>query len=159
VRHTLDLPPDLPAESALEEETVNMVTLDAGAIVRPIGSLAIAVVGYNLIPVDAASFPIKLGVGAAYTFGTRFLLAFDGLMDFNTEDKLSAIIGGGGELMLGKYFILRAGAQHDTLFSHTYVSGGAGLMIKKLSIDASVRQMIVGGAETLMSFAVRLHLG
>jgi hypothetical protein len=47
---------------------------------------------------------------------------------------------------------------HDTYRQATYASGGLGFVTNKLGFDFGLRQMVDGGAETLIAFSVRLFV-
>jgi hypothetical protein len=144
--------------SDLVEQDLSTVSLDVGATLTLFGSLMLGVVGYNLVPTHDAAYPTNLGVGAAYAFGSRFLFEFDAHVDFTSAPTTKASFHGGGELGLSEYLALRAGFTHSTLREATYVTGGASLNLKKFSIDFGLRQMVKGGAETLLAFGLKLAL-
>lgn len=139
-------------------ETKHTATLDVGGIVRPWGGLSIGVVGHNLVPIKGPAFPIQLGLGLAYAFGTRFLAEFDSVLDFSRDETVVASFHGGGELFLADMVAVRAGVMHDMFREATYASGGLGLVTRKVGLDFGLRQMVDGGAETLIAFSVRLFV-
>jgi hypothetical protein len=151
------------APEGIELPDISTFTMDVGGVIRLGSSFNIAVVGYNLIPVDdtfSALFPQSLGLGVSYTLGTMFLAEFDTVFDF-TSDKtkdVTASFHGGLEVFLGKRYVMRGGAMHSQYRDATYVSAGMGLVTKRLGIDASLRQMVDGGTETMLAFALRLFV-
>lgn len=142
---------------------ISTFTMDVGGVIRLGSSFNIAVVGYNLIPVDdtfSALFPQSLGLGVSYALGTMFLAEFDTVLDF-TSDKskdVTASFHGGLEVFFGKRYVVRGGAMHSQFRDATYVTTGLGLVTKRLGIDASLRQMVDGGNETLLAFALKLFI-
>ena len=145
-----------PPEAQLED--IDTVTMDVGAIVCPFDSLRIAVVGYNVIPVEGYAFPIQLGLGISYAFGSKFLAEFDTVLDFSREETVAASYHGGVELFVASLVALRAGFQHDTVREASYASGGVGFITKKVGVDLAVRQMVDGGAETLLAVSIRMFV-
>lgn len=136
----------------------NTVSMDFGAILRPWSTLLIAAVGYNLIPLDGVEYPIQLGLGLAYSFGSTLLLEFDSVIDFTTGESTAASFHGGAEVFVGKMVALRGGAMHDMVHDATYVTGGIGLLAKKIALDVGFRQMVDGGPETLLAVSIRAYL-
>ena len=55
-------------------------------------------------------------------------------------------------------FALRGGVIFDTKADNTYVTGGLGFVYKKIGLDFGMRQMVDGGAETLIAFSIRMFL-
>ncbi|PIE18859.1 MAG: hypothetical protein CSA65_03925 [Proteobacteria bacterium] len=151
------------APEGLSLPDLSTFTMDVGGVIRLGRSFNIAVVGYNLIPVDdtfSALFPQSIGLGVSYAMGTLFLAEFDTVLDF-TSDKTKSVttsVHGGLELFLGKRYVIRGGAMHSQYRDATYVTGGLGLVTKRLGVDASLRQMVDGGNETLLAFALKLFL-
>jgi hypothetical protein len=156
VRRSVDQPEGTPAET--QEPSVSNVTLDVGAILKPISALSLAAVGYNLIPVEGSAYPREVGFGVSYALGTVFLAEFDAVLNLTGADSVKASYHGGGELFLGNTYAIRGGAMHDTLRQATYATGGLGLVSSKMGLDIGLRQMVNGGAETLVAFAIRLYV-
>ncbi len=155
VSHAIEQPEGTP--EAFLEETVTGVTMDVGGILR-LSSFNIAVVGYNLVPLEGDRFPQLLGLGASYTFGTSFLAEFDTVLDFTSAEEVKPSYHFGAELFMAKAYALRAGMMHDTLREATYVTGGFGLVSKAVAVDFGLRQMVDGGAETTVSGALRFFM-
>ena len=143
---------------AARREDIDTVTMDFGAIVSPIESLRIAVVGYNVVPVDGYEFPIQLGLGIAYTFGSSFMAEFDTVLDFSREETVAASYHGGVELFMASLLAIRGGFQHDTVREASYASGGIGFITRTVGVDLAVRQMVDGGAETLLAVSIRMFV-
>ncbi len=156
VRQSVDQPEGTPAELAAPTESG--VTLDVGAILRPIPALSLGAVGYNLIPIDGSAYPREVGFGISYALGGVFLAEFDAVLNRNGADSVKASYHGGGELFLANTYAFRGGAMYDTLRQATYVSGGLGLVSSKVGLDFGLRQMVDGGAETLIALALKLFV-
>lgn len=156
VYESVEQPENTPEFAKLEGN--NGVTVDVGAILRPFGALNIAVIGYNLVPLEGDAFPIQLGLGLSYTFGSRFLVEFDSVLDFERGDGVAASFHGGAEVFVADLVALRGGGMYDMVREAAYVTGGLGLITKKVGIDVGLRQMVEGGPETLLAFSVRLFL-
>ena len=132
--------------------------MDFGAVVRPLPSLNLGVAFVNAIPIDNPAYSRQLGMGISYALGTKFLAEFDAVLDFDRSDEVKASYHGGAELLLGSFYAFRGGAMHDTLREATYVTGGLGVVAKRLALDFGLRQMVDGGAETMVAFSARLFL-
>jgi hypothetical protein len=156
INHKVTVPEDTP--TALVEEDLSTVSLDIGGEITLLGSLQIGVVGYNIAPTHNAAYPTRLGIGISYTFGSRFLLEFDPVLDFTSADSMKPSYHAGGELSIIEYLTLRAGFMYSTLRTASYASGGASVNLKKFSFDFGLRQMVKGGAETLIALSIRLSL-
>lgn len=163
-----DTDPPIPTADVVSIDTF---TIDVGAIIQLFDGLHIGVVGYNLIPVqynkivnnipiqvNSDAFPLSMGLGISYMFGQRLLAEFDAVMDFTTEETITSSFHGGAELYLGDMFALRGGVIFDTKADNTYVTGGLGFVYKKIGLDFGMRQMVDGGAETLIAFSIRMFL-
>ncbi|MBW2733994.1 MAG: hypothetical protein JRH20_16525 [Deltaproteobacteria bacterium] len=158
---TTELNEEAPEDMASPD--LSAVTLDLGGIIRLGSSFNIAVVGYNLIPVDdafLAYYPQSLGLGASYSLAGLASLSFDSVLDFSSDpdDKVKVSYHGGAELFLGKRYALRGGAMHDTLRESTYVSGGLALVNRRISLEFGLRQQVDGGSETLLAFSLNLFV-
>lgn len=139
-------------------DTTHTASMDVGAIVRPWQGLHIAVVGHNLIPIEGLEFPMQLGLGLAYQFGTYLLAEFDTVLDFSTDETAAASFHGGLEAFIKNAVALRGGVAYDMLQEATYVTAGLGFVTRKLGLDFGMRQMVDAGAETLVAFSLRLFM-
>jgi hypothetical protein len=156
VNLTREQPEDTP-EAALADGA-NGVTMDIGVILRVIPQLNLAATFHNAIPIDHESYARSLGLGVSYAFGTMFLAEFNTVLDFDRAEEIKPSYHGGLELFLGGKYALRGGVMHDTFREATYASGGVGFMTNKIGLDFGLRQMVDGGAETLIAFSVRLFV-
>jgi len=171
VPYDTEVKPGDPPYPTPEDVSIDTFTIDVGAILQLFDGLHIGVVGYNLIPVrydklvnniptkvNSDTFPISMGLGISYMFGQRLLAEFDAVLDFSQEETITSSFHGGAELYLGDMFALRGGVIFDTKADNTYVTGGLGLVYKKIGLDFGMRQMVDGGAETLIAFSIRMFL-
>ncbi len=156
VTHSVSQPEDTPAE--LTNSGTSGFTMDVGAIINPISTLNLAVTGMNLIPLDNLVYPRLLGLGVSYAFGTTFLAEFDTVLNFSTTESIKPSYHAGAELFLGQAYAIRAGYMYDTIRQANYVTGGLGLVSKMIAVDASLRQMVSGGAETTFAASIRVFL-
>ena len=156
VYQTVEQPENTPEEA--KRGGVNGFTMDVGGILRPIPALSLAVTGQNLVGLDKFTYPRLMGLGISYALGTKFLAEFDSVLNFSTAEKVKASYHVGGELFLGNAYAIRAGYQYDSLREANYVSGGLGLVSSKIAVDFGLRQMLTGGADTTIAFALRLFL-
>jgi hypothetical protein len=143
---------------AAKREGISGFTMDVGGIFRPMPALHLAVTGQNLVGLSSVFYPRLLGLGVSYALGTRLLAEFDSVLNFSTDEKVKASYHVGGELFLAGAYALRAGYMYDSLRVANYVSGGLGLVSKKIALDFGLRQMVSGGAETTVAFSLRLFL-
>jgi len=152
----VDQPEDTP--EAVQTDGDSGFTMDIGMIVTPFPGFNLGVVYANAIPIEHPDYTRQLGMGVAYAMGTKFLAEFDVVLDFDRSEETKASYHGGGELFLGGSFALRGGVMHDTGREATYATGGLGLVTKNLALDFGLRQMVDGGAESLLAFSARLFL-
>ena len=157
VNHSGELPEDAPEDVTTAD--VSRFTMDVGGIARLGNSIYLGVVGYNLIAVGDISFPRSLGMGLAFR-SASFMAEFDTVLDFSSDpdDEVKPSYHGGIELALAKKYAVRTGVMHDTLRAATYVTGGFGLRSKTIVLSFGLRQMVDGGAETLVGFSAQLFL-
>jgi hypothetical protein len=133
-------------------------TMDFGLILTLIPQLNLAATFQNAIPIDHVTYSRQLGLGASYTFGTFLLAEFDTVLDFDRAEVVKPSFHGGLEVFLGGSYAIRGGAQHDTVREATYVTGGLGYVSRKVGLDFGLRQMVDGGAETLLAFSIKLYI-
>ncbi len=139
-------------------DTTHTASMDIGGILRPWQGLHIAVVGHNLIPIEGTQFPMQLGMGLAYQFGSYLLAEFDTVLDFSTDETLAASFHGGAEIFIKNTVAIRGGAAYDMFQEATYVTAGLGVVTRKVGLDFGLRQMVDAGAETLVAFSIRLFM-
>ena len=156
VNITVEQPEQTPDDFI--KETIHTASMDVGAILRPWQGLHIAVVGHNVIPIEGVEFPMQLGMGIAYQFGTYLLAEFDTVLDFSTDETMAASFHGGAEVFIKNMVALRGGAAYDTFQEATYATFGLGIVTRKIGLDFGLRQMVEGGAETLLAFSLRLFM-
>lgn len=148
-----ELPENAP--EGLRTADVSTVTVDVAGMLRLADRFFLGAVGYNLGAVEDTTFPRSLGLGVAAQL-SLLLLEFDTVLDFSSAESVKPSFHGGAELTLDQKYSLRTGVQHDRLREATYVSGGLGLSASKLGLDFGLRQMVAGGAETLIGFSLQL---
>lgn len=156
IYQSVDQPQDTPEAAKLGG--TSGFTMDAGAILRPVSSLNLALTGHNLVGLDKDFYPRLLGLGVSYAFTTLFLAEFDSVLNFSTADTVKPSYRVGAELSLGGYFALRGGYMYDTLRVANYVTGGLAVMSAKVALDFGLRQMLSGGADTTVAFSLRLFV-
>jgi hypothetical protein len=156
IEQTLENDGTVPPEAKNEGDSG--FTMDIGAVIKPLPALNLAVVYANVIPIENSQYNRQLGFGVAYALGTRFLAEFDTVLDFDKAEEVKVSYHGGAELFLGAFYGFRGGVMYDTFREATYVSGGFGIVAKKIALDFGLRQMVDGGAESMVAFSVRLFL-
>lgn len=130
------------------------LTLDAGIVLR-FGALRVGAAGQNLVS-DPPLVRRQLGGGVGYAFEDFLLVEIDARWDLDRRDEASPRYGGGAELSLADAVAIRAGGVHEAAEDATYVTGGLAYVSGGAAIEASVRQQVDAGDETLLSVAVRL---
>lgn len=149
----------------------NVVSFDIGMTLRLFESLNVGVVGQNLWG-HGKEMPTLLGMGLAYAWGTRLLLAADALVNFTgneqctaaaprppcseTGNRITVRAGGGAELTLGSRVPLRAGYLFDSTLNSQHVTAGLGYFTPRYAFDFGLRQRVVAGAETVLLFGFRV---
>jgi hypothetical protein len=129
-------------------------TFDAGLTITPTEGLHIGVVGHNLTNPGSLA-PTTLAAGIGYQ-GDIFALEGDVLTDFSTWTTTKERLMIGGELFLAGHVPLRVGYRYDDGTRVHSVSGGLGYVDRRFSIEAGVRQDIVGDhPDTMIGLAVR----
>ena len=80
------------------------------------------------------------------------------MLDFTTDEAMAASFHGGAEIFIKNMVALRGGAAYDTFQEATYVTAGLGIVTRKIGLDFGLRQMVEGGAESLLAFSLRVFL-
>jgi hypothetical protein len=129
------------------DEKTSGVTFDAGLIIRPLGSVSLAVVGYNLRDLGTAERPVSLGGGVAISPIEGVLVTADGLVDFTTTDderdnEISLM--GGAEYVFAQRAAFRAGGGKDGYTEHGYFAVGASLLGEAGAVDLGFRRDVTG---------------
>lgn len=140
------------------------ITFDASIRVTPIPGLHLAVLGYNLLPMDSWLTPMQVGGSASYTINNTFTIAVDGLADLSTWENADgsirpeALVGVGAEYFTGEVPI-RAGYIYDSGRDSHFVTAGVGWMNQQLGIDIAWRQQLTDEYHTwlLATFRYFVH--
>lgn len=136
------------------------VTFDIGATVKPLSMLGIGIVAYNLRDTETELAPRAVGGGVSVNAAEMVLLVADTVFEFpgdrDTRDRLVSVMGG-GELLLGKAFAIRAGGGRDGRTEHGYLSGGLSALAEVGAVDVALRQD-VSGRDKLLVFCVSLRV-
>lgn len=140
-------------------------TLDAGAVLRPMDGLGLAVVGYNLIERDTPLLPRAVGWGAAYSPVPALLMTFDGVTDFDSRrfrtgvDRAAHSFMGGVEYVLPAQAALRAGGGYDGVRDRTYLAAGVSGVSEVGAIDIGLQRDVSGATkQTIFAASVRLFV-
>jgi hypothetical protein len=136
---------------------VKDIGVDAGLTLQPIPALSIALVGMNLNASGNAFLPMLAGGGIGG--GTEvFTLEADILADFSTWEKNKMRIMGGGEILLGDHFPLRAGYRYDEGSKLQWLSAGAGYTDKSMGLEFGLRRTVSGPGATAIVFSFTYHV-
>jgi hypothetical protein len=134
--------------------------LDAGLSYRVAPSLALALVGYNLVGNDDGLYTRALGFGLAWNASANLLFAADGRYDL---DKSHGRYGGGAEYLFsgadGQQGVpVRAGYVYDSAASASYLTAGLGFVTPRVGIDLGGRRQVTQGDELMLQLSLRVFL-
>jgi hypothetical protein len=123
-------------------EKVNAVTVDASLFYAVSRLLSIGVAGYNLVDVDhSQQAPRGVGAGIAIGDDQSFHVTADWRGDFDRREELTHSWSVGAELLLGKYFPVRAGFARDATRDDRWWSAGVGIVSASgVALDLAYRQ-------------------
>jgi hypothetical protein len=152
------LRPSQAAAGLNDTAIVQTLTFDAGMTLKPVEEVALSLVGYNLTDPGNGFLPLTLGGGASY--GTHdYTLEADAVGDFTTYDTGKVRAMGGGELLLGDHFPLRAGYRFDEgAQNHHAISGGFGYIDKAYTLDLSVGRVLGSDGATIITIGFKYHV-
>jgi hypothetical protein len=122
----------------------NAVTLDAGVMLRPISSLGISAVGYNLIDVDSPEAKRSWAFGAAFGDDRSLHVDVDALLDKDAADKWTVGYRAGAEYLIAGLVMPRVGFIEDPLRDVRKLTGGLSLIIETLAIEAAYQHELNG---------------
>lgn len=137
------------------EAVWNNLTLDLGVTLAPIDGLRIAAVGKNLSNPGHRIAPTLFLGGVGYQTGIVSIEA-EGLADFTTHGRAAGRFMLGAEVFLADHVPLRAGYRFDEATKVHTVSGGAGYVDKRWSIELGIRRDVSATyPATLATLALR----
>lgn len=111
---------------------------DVGVMVRPLDSLSLGLVAYNLLSGRSRSqFPHQLGGGITVWLGDISKLSLDWLHDFNTGREQSTNLYFGGDLKLYQRLYLRGGFGGDMIYDNPFLSVGLGASGSKAALNVT----------------------
>ncbi len=140
-----------------DQHIVRGFAFDAGATIKPTEGLSLAIVGTNLNNPGTGFQPMGLGGGIG--FGKElFSLEADVAADFTTWDRTTLRAMGGGEVLLGDHFPLRAGYRYDDGAKNHSVSGGIGYVDTSFGAELAFRRVVSGDRVTAIVFGFSYHL-
>ena len=133
------------------------LTVDVGAVVRPVSFLTLAVTGYSLTNPDTARTPISVGGGIAINPIEALNIIVDNVWDLRSFAEPRMRLNGGVEVMIS-HVPVRAGYLYDDTRLggpvHT-VTAGAGYVDTSFGIEAALRQDVAGASQTTLMLNVR----
>lgn len=147
-----------PASSGTSGQAiVKDIGIDVGLTLQPVSALSIGLVGVNLNSPGNAFLPMMMGGGIGG--GTDiFTLEADVMADFTTWDKTRMRVMGGGELLVGDHFPIRAGYRYDEGPKLQWLSVGAGYIDKSMGLELGLRRTVAGAAATAVVFSFVYHV-
>lgn len=143
------------------------VTMDVGFQWQLADPLRLGVVAQNLTNTRRAEVPLTLGGGLALTVDALILesdLFWESFTDVNQVDQDSWNVTFGGSYTIQKIVPVRVGVVYDFLQEEVGVSGGVGILIERLNIEAAYSQRVTnandyrGDDERLFVVSVGLQL-
>lgn len=140
-----------------DERIVKGFGFDAGATIRPIPEISLAVVGNYLNDPDTGFQPTSVAGGAGYTSGLVGIEA-DVLVDFSTWNDTTLRAMGGGEVLLADNYPLRVGYRYDQGQQTHALGGGVGYIDTIFSAEVAVRSVVSGPAATMIFVGLTYHL-
>ncbi len=150
------LEPSVASAGLSKSNIVADVTVDAGATLRPIPELALAVVGMNLTDPGHGFLPLL--VGGSVGVGTEsFSLEGDVLVDTSSYEKSKATAMFGAEVLLDA-IPLRAGYRFEQAYRSHALSAGFGYMTPEFTIDAGFRGVVSGPQALTFSVGFKYHI-
>lgn len=126
---------------------VSGITVDVGAIARPLAWVTVAAAGYNLRELATDATPLAAGFGVALTPIQDLLVTFDGLLILPSDSgKRERSLGlmGGVEYLSGKAIALRAGGGQATITGNAFASVGLSALSEVGAVDVGARQDLSG---------------
>ncbi|MBI3072916.1 MAG: hypothetical protein HYY84_12450 [Deltaproteobacteria bacterium] len=138
---------------------VNAATGDVGILFHPAGGFALAIVGHNVIDIGSGEAPIKLGVGAGYTFERLLTLSFDWVVDFKSARDPAHEFHVGLELVVASLIAFRGGFFDDQVFGQRHFSLGAayvGPPDSRFGFAFALQQEIGHAANRSINFLIRI---
>jgi hypothetical protein len=118
------------------------VTGDVGLLYKPVPSLGLAAVGYNLIDVHSAEAPRAWGFGLALGRDADLHLDFDVRIDKDAQGGWKPEFQVGAEYLIGGVVEPRVGYVEDRLLGTRTLAMGLTLQYGGLALDASYQKTL-----------------
>ena len=133
------------------------VTVDVGALFRPVRMFAIGVTGYSLSNPGTALSPLALGTGIGFFPIESLSINADAFIDFGTFGTARVRWSGGAELLVQRVPIRIGYTDDDTrLVSPVHiVTAGVGYIDERFGVEAAMRQEVAGGNQTSILLNLR----
>lgn len=135
----------------------NAVTMDAGLLIRPVPSLAIAASGHNLIDIHNPDVTRYFQLGSAF-LGNLFTAAFDVRADFQDEEAPQLSYGAGLEYVTGNAFPVRGGYSYSAVTRTHFLSGGLGLITEGGGMDLAYRHELGGAGSRMLALTIKVQV-
>jgi len=133
------------------------ITVDVGATFRPIPEIVMSLVGYNLTSPDTSLVPLMGAASGGFLTGD-FSIAADVVLEATTFETAKFRVQSGAEFLVANRVALRAGYRYDEGFESHFITGGAGYVDPKFSIDVGVRRSLTGTDSTTLTFGFTVHM-
>jgi hypothetical protein len=139
------------------EQIVRSFSFDAGATVKPVPEVSLAIVGTSLENPDDGFLPTTLGGGIG--FGKKEIaIDVDIVSDFSSYESTTVRAMVGLELLLANRYLLRGGYRYDQGADSHAGAAGAGYVDRAFSIDIGVRRVVSGDTATAVVLGFTYHL-
>lgn len=133
------------------------VTVDVGALFRPVRMFTLGVTGYSLTNPDTAASPLALGTGLGFFPIENLAFAFDAYINFGTFAEPRVRWSGGAELLVQQIPIRVGYTYDDTRLTNPVhlVTAGIGYIDQRFGVEAAMRQEVSGGSQTTLLLNLR----
>jgi hypothetical protein len=106
-------------------------------MLKPLPSLGIAAVGYNLVDVHSPEAARSWGFGAALGRDTDYHLDFDIRLDRNASGETVVSYFVGAEYLVSSVMVPRIGYADDRLRAAHEITGGLSVLLGNLALEGS----------------------
>lgn len=134
----------------------NAITVDAGLLMRLFAGLTISLSGHNLIDVSNPDLTRYYALALGYSAGS-FNVAADLRADFGIAPTVQLAVNAGAEYVVAGSFPIRVGYTLDRISGRQDLSGGLGIYIEGIGVDAAYRHELGGTNGHLVALTLRLQ--
>lgn len=121
-------------------------------------AVQVSAMAYNFFGADSPLRPRLAGLSMAFVPTPKLAIGVDALFDLDTFSTTEKTLGAAAELLLGKYFPVRAGYVWDDPRDLHFVTFGLGYTSPTAAVDLGVRQGVIGHHNTRILTSLRLSV-